>query len=219
MAAAPLVILFGPPASGKGTQARVLQERFGWRAFSTGAAIRSHVQRDTPFGKRCRDLLGCAYLLPDDLILDLVRSELEGVEGGLVLDGFPRTVRQAEMFDDLCSERGWKIDAVIALVATASELAERVIHRLTCTACGGTFREGDPDAPPDAGPCPHCGAIVGRRKDDRAEVFAERFAEYENLTRPLLDYYAPRGIVHVIHAMLPAAEKARVINELFPLPA
>lgn len=217
MAAAPLVILLGPPASGKGTQARLLQERFGWRAFSTGAAIRSHVERDTPFGKRCRDHLGAAYLLPDDLILELVRSELECVRGGLVLDGFPRTLRQAEMFDELCAEKGWRIDAVLALIGTEEELAERVTHRLTCTACGGTFREGEIGAPADGGACPLCGAIVGRRKDDRPEVFAERFAEYEKLTRPLLDYYASRGLLRTLDAMLPAPEKARVINESFSL--
>ena len=193
----------------------MMQERFGWRTFSTGAAIRSHVERDTAFGKRCRDHLGTAYLLPDELILDLVRSELEGVRGGLVLDGFPRTVRQAQMFDGLCSEKGWKIDAVLALVGTEEALAERVTHRLTCTACGGTFREGEIGAPADGGACPHCGATVGRRKDDRPDVFAERFAEYEKLTRPLLDYYAPRGILHSLDAMLPAPEKARVINETF----
>jgi adenylate kinase len=219
MAAAPLVILLGPPASGKGTQARVLHERFGWRAFSTGAAIRSHVERNTPFGQRCRDLLGSAYLLPDDFILELVRFELEGVEGGLVLDGFPRTVRQAEMFDQLCTERGWKIVAVIALDASESELAERVIHRLTCTACGGTFREGEPNAPVEGGACPLCGAIVGRRKDDQPDVFAERFAEYEKLTRPLLDYYTPRGIVRHFHALLPSAEMARRIADHFCHPS
>ena len=218
MAAAPLVILLGPPASGKGTQARLLEETFGWRAFSTGAAIRSHVERGTAFGKRCRDLLGTAYLLPDDFIIELVRSELDGASGGLVLDGFPRTLPQARMFDELCAENGWKIDAVIALVASESDLAERVIHRLTCTSCGGTFREGEPGAPSDGGPCPHCGAIVGRRKDDRPEVFAERFAEYEKLTRPLLDYYAPRGILRTFDAMLPAPEKARLILDLFSQP-
>lgn len=218
MAAAPLVILLGPPASGKGTQARRLQEQFGWRAFSTGAAIRSHVERDTPFGKRCRDLLGCAYLLPDDLILELVRDQLEEVHGGLVLDGFPRTVPQAEMFDELCSERGWKIDLVIALEATEEELAERVTHRLTCTACGGTFRDGEDGAPSEGGVCPYCGSIVGRRKDDRPEVFAERFAEYQKLTRPLLEYYQPRNIIRTFHALLPASDKARLIAELFASP-
>ncbi|MFM7181558.1 MAG: adenylate kinase family protein [Verrucomicrobiales bacterium] len=216
MAAAPLVILFGPPASGKGTQARMLHERFGWRAFSTGAAIRSHVERNTPFGKRCQDLLGSAYLLPDDFILELVRSELESVDGGLVLDGFPRTVRQAELFDELCRERGWKIDAVIALVATEEELAERIMHRLTCTACGGTFRNGDLGAPVEGGACPLCGAMVGRRKDDHPDVFAERFAEYKKLTLPLLDYYAPRGIVREFHALLPSSDMARQITDLFP---
>lgn len=215
MGAMPLVILIGPPASGKGTQARILHERFGWRSFSTGASIRSHVERDTPFGRRCRDLLGTAFLLPDDFILELVRSELEIVDGGLVLDGFPRTLRQAEMFDELCSERGWKIDAVIAIEATQDELAERVIHRLTCTACGGTFREGEPGAPIDGGICPRCGGTVGRRKDDRPEVFAERFAEYAKWTLPLLDYYAPRGIVLRFHAMLPSAEMAMRLTDHF----
>lgn len=215
MAAAPLVILFGPPASGKGTQARLLQERYGWRTFSTGAAIRSHVEMNTPFGQRCRDLLGSAYLLPDEFILELVRSELGNVEGGLVLDGFPRTVRQACLFDELCAEKGWKIDVVIALEGTESELAERVIHRLTCSVCGGTFREGAAGAPKEGGPCPLCGATVGRRKDDLPQVFAERFAEYEKLTRPLLDFYAPRGIVRRFSAKLSAVEMASRINELF----
>lgn len=215
MAAEPLVILIGPPASGKGTQARILHERFGWRAFSTGAAIRSHVERDTAIGRRCRDLLGSAYLLPDDFILELAREELRDAQGGLVLDGFPRTIGQARLFDELCREKGWKIDAVLAIEAAEEELAERVIHRLTCSACGGTFREGMPDAPPMGGICPLCGGAISRRQDDRPEVFAERFAEYARLTRPLLDYYAPRGIVSHYSAMLPSAELAARIEARF----
>lgn len=215
MAVEPLVILLGPPASGKGTQARILHDAFGWRAFSTGAAIRSHVERNTSIGQRCRNLLGSAYLLPDDFILELAREELRDAEGGLVLDGFPRTVGQARLFDDLCAEKGWTISAVIAIEANEKDLAERVIHRLTCSACGGTFREGIPDAPVMDGACPICGGKISRRKDDRPEVFAERFAEYDRLTRPLLDYYAPRGIVSRHDALLPSAELAANIRARF----
>lgn len=209
-----LVILLGPPASGKGTQAKELHARFGWKTFSTGAAIRSHVERGTPFGERCRAMLGSAYLLPDAMILELVRAELADHQGGLVLDGFPRTLEQARLFDDYCQERHWQIDAVIAIEATESELAARVVSRLTCPKCGGTYRAGDQGLALGM-PCPACQKPLARRKDDTPEVFAERFAEYERLTHPLVDFYASRGILHRFNALTPSPELADHIESLF----
>ena len=214
MADSRLVILLGPPACGKGTQAKELNIRFGWRTFSTGAAIRSHVQRGTPFGLRFRELLGSAYLLPDAVISELVAAELKDHEGGLVLDGFPRTMPQADLFDRYCQERGWKIDAVIAITASHVELAPRVLSRLTCQDCGGTFHDGPPEGRSIGSPCPDCPGSLTRRKDDTPEVFAERFAEYDSLTKPLIGRYGARGILHTFSALTPSGQLADQIEEL-----
>lgn len=198
-----LVILLGPPACGKGTQAKLLGDLYGWRTFSTGAAIRSHVQQGTEFGKRFEEMLGSAYLLPDSVILELVKSELEDHTGGLILDGFPRTVPQACMFDDLCAHKGWKIDAVISFEASEQALEARVANRLTCMSCGGTYRQGMHGLLLDS-PCPHCGGKLGRRKDDSSEVFKQRFQEFLSLTQPLVDFYKRRGLLHRIDALTPS---------------
>lgn len=209
-----LVILLGPPASGKGTQAHELATRFGWRTFSTGAAIRSHVQRRTPFGLEFAAMLGSAYLLPDETVIDLIRAELRDHRGGLVLDGFPRTLPQAVLFDDYCTARGWKIDAVIAILAGRADLAPRVRERITCTNCGGTFNiSTDRVHPGDI--CPHCRGTLARRQDDTPEVFDERFAEYEKLTMPLIDYYNQRGILHSFSALTPPGDIASGIASVF----
>lgn len=209
-----LVILLGPPACGKGTQAKELHARFGWKTFSTGAAIRSHVERGTAFGERCRAMLGSAYLLPDEVIIELVREELGNHEGGLVLDGFPRTLPQARLFDVCCEEKQWTIDAVIAIEASEEELASRVISRLTCPNCGGTYREGESNIAIGQ-PCPVCQSPLARRKDDTPEVFVERFAEYQKLTYPLVDFYASRGILHRFSALTPSAALSDQIESLF----
>lgn len=198
-----LVILIGPPACGKGTQARILKERFGWRTFSTGAAIRRHVHEETPLGLRCREQMAAAYLLPDDLIIEVVRQELADHQGGLVLDGFPRTLVQGRLFDEYCAERSWTIHAVVVFDATRQDLVERVTRRLSCHACGGTFRLGQ-DGVTEGGSCPHCEGTLERRADDTPEVFDQRFTEYERLTLPLLDHYGPRGLVHHVPALDPA---------------
>lgn len=213
--ASPLLILLGPPASGKGTQARYLEERFGWKAFSTGAAIRHHVAEGTPLGREARALLANGYLLPDDVILRLVAEELRDHRGGLLLDGFPRTLGQATAFDDLCADLGWRLDAVIALEGTADELVHRVASRLTCPACGAIYRAGTGPAAPELGsPCERCGTPLVRREDDRPEVFRERFAEYQRLTAPLVPYYDRRRLLHRISALLPIEAKQKILLEL-----
>ena len=209
-----LVSLLGPPASGKGTQAHELSLRFGWRTFSTGAAIRSHVKRGTAFGKKCESMLASAYLLPDATIIELIQAELADHTGGLVLDGFPRTVRQADLFGEYCDSRGWQIDAVIAITATREELAPRVLGRVTCAACGGTFNDSlDHVSPGDV--CPHCTGTLTRRQDDTPEVFDERFNEYEKLTMPLIDYYNRRGVLRSYSAMTPPREIADQLESFF----
>jgi len=213
--ASPLLILLGPPASGKGTQARFLEDRFGWRSFSTGAAIRRHVAEGTPLGREAAALLAKGYLLPDEVILRLVASELEGHRGGLILDGFPRTLGQATAFDDLCADRGWRLDAVIALLGGAEELVHRVSSRLTCPACGAIHRSGTgPDAPAEGGPCERCATPLVRREDDRPDVFRERFAEYERLTAPLVPYYDRRNLLHRISALLSIEAKQKALLEI-----
>jgi adenylate kinase len=208
-----LVILLGPPASGKGTQAFGIAARFGWRTFSSGAAIRSHVRRGTAFGRKYEAMLASAYLLPDETILELIQDELKDHGGGLVLDGFPRTIPQAEMFGVYCLSRGWKIDAALAIVASREELAPRVLARVTCAECGGTFN-GTMDRVVPGDPCPYCQGMLMRRLDDTPGLFDERFTEYEKLTRPVIAYYEKLGLMHSFSAMSPPMELASQIEAL-----
>jgi len=196
-----VIVLLGPPACGKGTQAQRLETDMGWRAYSTGAAIRDHVERNTPFGQRCADAMADAYLLPDALVMELVRTDLAGEQRPVVLDGFPRTLAQARQLDPWLESEAKPLRAVIHLSGSAADMEPRVISRLTCPSCGFTGREGANKLETGA-PCPSCATPLVHRSDDTPEIFRRRYAEFEEKTLPLVDFYHDRGILHEIPAML-----------------
>lgn len=163
-----LGIIFGPPGSGKGTQAAKVEKEFHLKHLSTGDLLRAEVARGSPIGKEAGRLMAAGDLVPDELIVNIVRSLLPAAEGGAgaLLDGFPRTERQAQALDAMLSDEGHRVDFVIALEVPESELVERLLHR----------------------------AQVEGRADDTREAITERMHEYHKLTEAVLDHYKRQGV-------------------------
>ncbi|MXW56412.1 MAG: adenylate kinase, partial [Gemmatimonadales bacterium] len=174
---------------GKGTQGEFLAERFGVPRLSTGDMIRAAFKAGTPLGERVRAYYEAGELVPDEVVLGLVAEAFDGSEasGGFVLDGFPRTVAQADGLGDLLADRGIELDAVLSLEAPEEELVDRISGRRVCGACGLVTHVR---AVGEAAACPQCPAALVQRSDDRPETVRNRLAVYGAQTEPLLAYYA-----------------------------
>lgn len=183
------LIIMGPPGVGKGTQGEFLAERLGVPRLSTGDMIRAALQAGTPLGEKVRVYYEAGELVPDEVVLGLIAEAFDGSEasGGFVLDGFPRTVPQADGLGALLAGRGLELDAVLSLEAPEEELVDRISGRRVCEACGLVTHVRAAGA---AAACPDCGAALVQRSDDRAETVRNRLAVYGAQTEPLLAYYA-----------------------------
>ena len=194
------LILFGPPGSGKGTQAERLAARFGVPHLSTGDMLRSAVARGTEIGRKAQAIMAAGELVPDEIVIGIVADRLTEPDAaaGFVLDGFPRTVEQAEALDAVLEKAGMALDRVVALEAPVEALVARIAGRFACAACGAGYHDMfRPTAKP--GVCDRCGARdMTRRKDDRPETVRERLAAYDAQTAPLLPWYAARGALSTI---------------------
>jgi adenylate kinase len=191
------LVLLGPPAAGKGTQAELLKQRFGFEAPSVGAMLRQQKAAGTSAGLRAAEYFERGLLVPDEITIEVVRQWLAGHRGSWVVDGYPRTVRQAEAFDAMCREQGAAVDLALLIVADEPVIRDRVVHRLLCQSCGGVFRAGLHVAQA-SDPCPRCGGALGRRADDSLDALADRLTEYRTKTEPVNAYYQARGILRGI---------------------
>ncbi len=190
------LIFLGPPGAGKGTQARLIAERYGVPHLSTGDMFRDHVRRDTELGRRARPIMERGELVPDDIVLGMVEERIARPDCrlGFVLDGFPRTLAQAEALDRLLEAHGFGRPVVLHLVADEALLLRRLAGRRTCKLCGAVYNIYD--RPPQVpGRCDHDGGELVERPDDREEVVRQRLASYHRQTRPLVDYYRARGVL------------------------
>jgi adenylate kinase len=189
----PRVLVLGRPGSGKGTQSGRLAERLGVPHIATGDLFRATVAADTPLGRTVRGYMDAGDLVPDALVVDVVADRLgpDGAARGFVLDGFPRTVQQAEHLVDLLAP--CELDLAIDLVVPADVVRARLAARRVCAECGRSVGAGSV-----VGPCAECGGVVTERADDDARAVTRRLAHYERLTRSLLDWLAARNlVVHV----------------------
>jgi adenylate kinase len=203
VAAAAVYILLGPPGAGKGTQAKLLQERFGLVQLSTGDLLRRAVEAGSEAGRQADPLMKAGQLVPDAIVLAVLRDRLAepDVGRGVILDGFPRTAGQAEALDRLLAESGQRIDAAISLEVDDAAMVGRVSGRFTCATCGEGYHE-EFKRPAAAGTCDKCGGTAfKRRADDRAETVAARLRAYHAETAPLIAYYEGRGVLVRVDAM------------------
>jgi adenylate kinase len=193
------VILFGPPGAGKGTQAAAISKLLSIPHISTGDIFRRHLKEGTELGTLARSYMNKGQLVPDQVVCDIVASRLveQDARGGALLDGFPRTVAQAEMLYSWLKAQGRSIGAVVNLQVPDSLLISRLSGRRTCTGCGASYHvEYNP--PKSDGSCSKCGSEVVQRKDDHEETIKARLVTYSRDTAPVLGWVSPRSRVHAI---------------------
>ncbi|MEN6438730.1 MAG: adenylate kinase [Syntrophobacter sp.] len=184
------VILLGPPGAGKGTQAKRLVEKYHIPQVSTGDMLREALKEGTPLGLEAKKYMDQGGLVPDSVVIGLVKERIQkpDANSGYMLDGFPRTVGQAEALDKILGELGQKIDHVISVEVPNSELLGRLTGRRTCRACGAGFHVLF-DPPKKEGVCDKCGGELYQRSDDNEVTVQSRLETYEAQTKPLIDYY------------------------------
>lgn len=193
------LILLGPPGAGKGTQAKFLVEKFNVPQISTGDILRHAVKERSELGLRAQAFMESGALVPDELVVSIIEDRLTWPDAafGFILDGFPRTVAQADALSAMLAAAGRNIDHVLSIVVSEDELVERVVGRLTCKGCGrGYHLRFDP--PQHVGRCDVCSADLYQREDDREETMRSRLQAYAAQTSPLIDYYSVKGLLRSI---------------------
>jgi adenylate kinase len=201
------VIFLGPPGSGKGTQAKVLAEKFGVPHLSTGDMLREHIAQGTPLGQKAKPIMERGELVPDSLVLKMVAERIDRPDcsRGFVFDGFPRTVAQAKYLGESLKQHGFKQPLVIHMVIGKQLLIRRITGRRTCKIGGEIYNIFD-RPPKGEGVCDNDGGELIQRPDDREEVIMPRLAAYEKQTAPLVGYYRRLGLLHEIDASKSVAE-------------
>ena len=198
-----VLILLGPPGAGKGTQARMLEERFGLVQLSTGDLLRAAVAAGTDAGRAAQSVMAAGGLVSDEIVLAILKDRLAEPDTakGVILDGFPRTTVQARALDDLLAQSGQRINAAVSLEVDDAEMVTRVAGRYTCGTCGEGYHDHY-KVPAVAGICDKCGGTeMKRRADDNAATVGQRLAAYHAQTAPLIAYYEGQGNLQRIDAM------------------
>lgn len=193
------LILLGPPNAGKGTQAQSLINTYQIPQISTGDIFRANIKQETPLGKKAKDYLDQGLLVPDELVVDIVTDRLQkdDCQNGFLLDGFPRTVVQAEALEQFLKEHQQNLDLVLNIHVKTEVLVERAVGRRVCQQCGATYHiKFKP--PNKENVCDVCGGQVIQRKDDQRETAEKRIKVYEQETSPLIDYYEKRDLLVTI---------------------
>lgn len=196
------LVLLGPPGAGKGTQASMLVKRFGIPQISTGDMLRAAVGNKTPMGVKAKEFMDAGGLVPDEVVIGIVRDRLQEKDccEGFILDGFPRTVPQADALKANLAELGKQLDSVVSLEVDIDALVERLTGRRSCSDCGKGFHlKFDP--PGDDGRCDVCSSGLIQRADDQEETIRNRMEVYHQQTAPLEDYYRQEGMLLSVDGM------------------
>jgi len=197
------LILLGPPGAGKGTQAKRLEDRHSLVQLSTGDMLRAVVASGVPLGQQAKEIMAAGKLMPDELMIEMIADRISKPDcaTGFILDGFPRTVPQAEALDRMLEQKGLKLDHVIEMKVDDAALVERITGRYTCAKCGRGYHDKF-ERPKVEGVCDVCGSTeFTRRADDNAETVITRLAAYHKQTAPILPYYQERGVLEAVDGM------------------
>jgi adenylate kinase len=208
------IILLGPPGAGKGTQAKLLEERHGLKQLSTGEMLRAAVAAGTETGRKAKAIMDRGELVSDDVVVSIISDRLDSpdLRKGFILDGFPRNTAQAEALDEMLKRKGLKIDAVIEMKVDDEALIERIAGRYTCAKCGKGYHDRL-EKPAKAGVCDSCGSTEFiRRADDNEKTVRDRLAVYNRQTAPLVTYYGSRGALRSIDGMAAISDVTRQIE-------
>ena len=203
-----IIIMLGAPGTGKGTIAGILTKELGIPQVSTGDIFRKHIKEQTDLGKLAEKYISNGKLVPDDVTIGLVENRLKesDVKNGIILDGFPRTVKQAEELDKILEKEGKQVDLVVNLTTPEDEIVERIVNRRICPNCKAVYNLVL-NPPKQEGICDKCGEKLVQRKDDNKETVKQRFNSYIEQTSPLVDYYDKKGNLY-------SAEVSKSINKL-----
>jgi adenylate kinase len=196
------IILLGPPGAGKGTQAKMLVDKYGIPQISTGDILRANLKAQTELGLEAKKYMDAGKLVPDEVVIGIINNRLKEADcqKGYMLDGFPRTVAQAEALDKILAEGGSGIDDVISIDVPNEELMGRLTGRRTCRQCGQGFHVMF-DPPKQEGVCDKCNGELYQRDDDNEETVGNRLKVYADQTQPLIDYYTAKGLLRPIEGV------------------
>jgi adenylate kinase len=208
------LILLGPPGAGKGTQAKLIEESRGIVQLSTGDMLRAAVAAGTEIGKKAKGVMERGELVSDDIVIGIISDRLDEPDcaSGFILDGFPRTVEQAEALETLLAEKGKNLDVVIEMKVEDEPLVKRITGRFTCGDCGEGYHD-EFKRPASDGVCDKCGSRnFKRRADDNEETVRSRLSAYHAQTAPLIDFYGAKGLLKSIDGMADINEVTAQIN-------
>lgn len=195
------IIFVAPPAAGKGTQSALLVEKYGLSHISTGDLLRAEVAKESDLGKSLKEKMTTGELISDDIVIGLLKTRLmqDDIQKGFILDGFPRSISQAHLLDDMLEELNMKIDHVLYLDMDKTLAMHRALGRMTCPECGAGYNKYEEVMKPKVdGKCDNCQVDLESRSDDNEETFNTRFDTYLDNTQPLLDYYKELNLLSVI---------------------
>ena len=209
------IIMLGAPGAGKGTQAKMIAEKYGLPHISTGDIFRANIKNGTELGKEAKEYMDKGLLVPDELTVRLLldRVAQDDCKNGYVLDGFPRTIPQAEVLDEKLNELGEKVDYAINVDVPDENIVNRMSGRRACLSCGATYHIVS-IPPKKEGICDVCGSELVLRDDDKPETVQNRLKVYHDQTQPLIDFYEKKGVLRSVDGTLPMEEVFTAITKI-----
>jgi len=210
-----IIILFGPPGAGKGTQAALISNKYGIPHIATGDIFRDAISRGTKLGKIAEEYLKRGDLVPDEIVNSIVkeRISMDDCKDGFILDGYPRTINQAKALDEILKEMGRDVDLVINIVVSDENIIKRLSYRRICKVCGAVYHLIT-NPPKKDEICDKCGGPLYQREDDKEEVIRNRLLVYRERTKPIIDYYKGKGVLVNVDGNLTIEEVWKQIERL-----